>query len=82
MTESSRKSDEIGGTEPGTENNRKGAIAALMQWANPRWNFVDGCRIFSATGSRDALEKLGAAMQSAFRDDAALRDVLSRAELD
>lgn len=45
-------------------------------------SFDSEAGMFAATGSRAALEKLGTAMQSAFRDDAALRDVLSRAELD
>ncbi len=38
--------------------------------------------MFSASGSRAALEKLGAALAAAFHDDARLRDLLSRAELD
>ncbi|MDD3484179.1 Imm51 family immunity protein [Azovibrio restrictus] len=38
--------------------------------------------MFSAQGPRAALERLGAAMSSAFRDEEILRDLLSRAELD
>lgn len=38
--------------------------------------------MFSAQGSRPVLERLGAAMSSAFQNDEILRDLLSRAELD
>ncbi|WKJ89204.1 Imm51 family immunity protein [Methylomonas montana] len=38
--------------------------------------------MFSAQGSRSALERFGKAMSSAFHNDEVLRDLLSRAELD
>jgi len=38
--------------------------------------------MFSAGGSRSALERLGSAMSKVFHCDDAIRDLLSRAELD
>lgn len=38
--------------------------------------------MFSVSGSRSALEKLGVAMHAVFHNDNAIRDLLSRAELD
>lgn len=38
--------------------------------------------MFSVTGPRAALERLGKAMAAAYHDDATLRDLLSRAEID
>jgi len=38
--------------------------------------------MFSAQGSRSALERLGKAMSLAFNNEEVLRDLLSRAELD
>ncbi|MEO0559624.1 MAG: Imm51 family immunity protein [Bacteroidota bacterium] len=38
--------------------------------------------MLSAQGSLDALQELGAAMLSVYNDDARIRDLLSRAELD
>lgn len=38
--------------------------------------------MFSAQGSRSALERLGKAMSLAFHNEEVLRDLLSRAELD
>ncbi len=37
--------------------------------------------MFSASGSRPALERLGKAMSRIFKDDEVIRDLLSRAEL-
>jgi len=45
-------------------------------------SFDPAAGMFSAQGPRSALERLGTAMSSAFQDDAILRDILSRAELD
>jgi hypothetical protein len=38
--------------------------------------------MFSASGSRPALERLGKAMSAAFQDDKILRNLLSRAAID
>ncbi|MEH6414593.1 Imm51 family immunity protein [Pseudomonas sp. CGJS7] len=53
----------------------------LPQW-QAQLSFDSEAGMFSAQGSREALQALGAAMQAVFRDDAQIRDLLTRAELD
>ncbi|RDZ26665.1 Imm51 family immunity protein [Lysobacter silvisoli] len=57
-------------------------VAERLPQLQGRLRFDPEAGMLSVTGERADLEALGAAMRAVYRDDDALRDLLSRAELD